>query len=139
MAGLIDYVGQLPGNPPKNKKKHFLFIAPTIDHGLLRNKSYNFNVHVISPSEGGSLFIDFSPSFSDYPFLLLHIGSAHQITSLCPALGYRYALILPGMCDPSLQDPRGKILPGMFCLKLVIFGLISIISNPWKDLHIINY
>ena len=46
-------------------------------------------------------------------FFIFHTGSAHQITSLCPALGYRYALILPGMCDPSLQDPWGKQLPGM--------------------------
>ena len=53
MASLIDYVGQLPGTPPKNKKKHFLFVTPTVDHGLLRNKSYNFNVHVISPTEAG--------------------------------------------------------------------------------------
>ena len=51
MASLIDRIGELPGTPPKNKKKHFLFVTPTIEHGLLRNKSFNFNVHMISPSD----------------------------------------------------------------------------------------
>ena len=52
-ASLIDYVGELAGTPIKNMKKHLLFISPTIDHGLLKNKSYNFNVHVISPTDEG--------------------------------------------------------------------------------------
>ena len=56
MASLIDYIGQLPGTPPKNKKKYLLFVTPTIDHGLLRKKSYNFNVHIVSPAESGSIF-----------------------------------------------------------------------------------
>ena len=54
MAGIIDSLGQVPGSPPKNVKKHVLFITPTIEHGLLRNKSYNFNVHIVSPSDEGS-------------------------------------------------------------------------------------
>ena len=113
MASLIDRIGELPGTPPKNKKKHFLFVTPTIEHGLLRNKSFNFNVHMISPSGEGAfsnLFLTYGPvSIDVFPAGM----ASHQITSLCPALGYRYALILPGMCDPSLQDPMGKILPGM--------------------------
>ena len=112
MASLIDRIGELPGTPPKNKKKHFLFVTPTIEHGLLRNKSFNFNVHMISPTEEGA-----SLQSILYLWTILIIFPAgmasHQITSLCPALGYRYALILPGMCDPSLQDPMGKILPGI--------------------------
>ena len=40
-------------------------------------------------------------------------GTEHHITSLCPALGHRYALIIPGICEPALQDPRGKQIPGM--------------------------
>ena len=56
MASLIDRIGELPGTPPKNKKKHFLFVTPTIEHGLLRNKSFNFNVHMISPSDEGAFF-----------------------------------------------------------------------------------
>ena len=60
MASLIDYIGELPGTPIKNKKKHLLFVTPTMDHDLLRNKSYNFNVHIVSPAEAGSLFNRFS-------------------------------------------------------------------------------
>ena len=56
-ASLIDYVGELPGTPIKNMKKHFLFVSPTIDHGLLKNKSYNFNVHVISPTDAGLISV----------------------------------------------------------------------------------
>ena len=59
MASLIDYVGQLPGTPPRNKKKHLLFITPTIEHDLLRNKSYNFNTHIISPPESGFSYVLF--------------------------------------------------------------------------------
>ena len=33
------------------------------------------------------------------------------MTSLCPALGERYPLILPGMCPSSLQEPYGKEIP----------------------------
>ena len=54
-ASLIDYIGNLPGTPIKNKKKHFLFVTPTIDHGLLKNKSFNFNIHVISQTKAGSV------------------------------------------------------------------------------------
>ena len=54
-AGLIEQIGNLPGTRMKNMKKHFLFVNPTIDHNFFSNMSYNFNVHVISPTEAGSL------------------------------------------------------------------------------------
>ena len=57
MASMIDSLGQVPTSPPKNVKKHILYITPTIEHGLLRNKSYNFNVHIISPNDEGSFMI----------------------------------------------------------------------------------
>ena len=39
-------------------------------------------------------------------------GTELQITSLCPSLGERYAIIKPGICDPNLQNPNGKEIPG---------------------------
>ena len=113
-AGLIERIGNLPGTRMKNMKKHFLFVNPTIDRNFFSNMSYNFNVHVISPTEAGSLSQKSVLSNDDKNdnVQMFHPGNIHQITSLCPALGHRYALILPGMCDPYLQDPRGKTFPG---------------------------
>ena len=71
----------------------------------------------------------------DWSFLIFCPGSRHQITSLCPALGHRYALIIPGLCDPSLQDPRGKQLPGMGFAEMWLCLLYFLVVNLVKLLE----
>ena len=62
-----------------------------------------------------------------------------EITSLCPALGRKYAQLVAGMCPAILQKPQGKTMP------VTYFGSPPyIISNKKKqlvggtDLEILN-
>ena len=49
----VDKISALAGNQIKNRRKHLILITPTIDESLLKNKTVNFNVHIITQSESG--------------------------------------------------------------------------------------
>ena len=49
----LDYVNGLPGNTIINRRKHLIITIPTIDYGLIQNKTTTFGSHIISQDKKG--------------------------------------------------------------------------------------
>ena len=105
----LDHINELRAlERPLKSKKMFLILMTqeTIDETLLQNKTNHFNVHMINQGKNISLETTDQGEKS-----VLIFQADLTVTSLCPALGERYPLIISGMCPSSLQEPYGKEIP----------------------------
>ena len=53
----LDYINGLSGNTIINRRKHLIIMTPTIDYGLMQNKTTTFGAHMISQDKTGKYLI----------------------------------------------------------------------------------
>ena len=110
---LAEFVNQL-----EIQKKYLVIEVPKIHNStVLKNKIMNYNAMIYHDGRNMLLFLS-SKNFSTKSF----IGG--QITSLCPALGKKYALIYQGTCPVHLQEPANKEL------QIFYIGMDPFIQYP---------
>ena len=51
--GFLDFINGLSGNTIINRRKHLIITTPTINYGLMQNKTTAFGTHIISQDKKG--------------------------------------------------------------------------------------